>query len=560
MAEPTDLEAVPQATVVRPKRTRMSVIWIIPILAALVAIGIAVQRIRSEGTTITIVFNEADGIEAGKTFIKYKDVNIGRVTAVQLSEDYSKVVVHAKIAKYAAGLMVEDAKFWVVQPTISLTGISGLNTLLSGNYIGFEAGKSEESQDEFIGLDEAPVITEQGGRQYVLEADDMGSLEVGSPIYYHRIAVGQVIGYELTPDGKAVRVKIFVKSPYDKYVYPSTRFWNVSGIDVSVGADGVNVRTQSLVALLMGGIAYDEPPFMAKSEPAAANATFTLYGDRTSAMKAPNEASRTYVLHFTESLHGLSVGAPVTFLGLPAGEVTGVELELDSAKATVRPRVTIVLYRDRLIGILRAAKGTGDVAKEFGDEAKRRNLLRRLVEERGLRAQLKSGSLLTGQMYVALDYYPDAPKVKVDLNKAEPELPVVPGTFALLEAKLTGILGKIDKVPFEAIGTSLKKDLEDLDQTLLAATKLLGNVDNQLVPKLKTTIDDVHRTLVAVERAMSSADATLLSPNAPAQQELRDTLQEFTRAARALRLLAEQLERQPSSVIRGKTESVSGGK
>ncbi|HEY3231809.1 MAG TPA: MlaD family protein, partial [Roseiflexaceae bacterium] len=142
MAEPGDVDRLPQATVVPPKRGRISVIWIIPILAAVVAIGIAIQRILSEGPTITIVFSAAEGIEAGKTVVKYKDVNIGRVTNVELTNDFAKVRVTAKIAKHAAGLMVDDAKFWVVQPTISLSGISGLNTLLSGNYVGFEPGRS----------------------------------------------------------------------------------------------------------------------------------------------------------------------------------------------------------------------------------------------------------------------------------------------------------------------------------------------------------------------------------------------------------------------------------
>ena len=158
MAEPVDLDRLPQATVVPPKRGRISLIWVIPILAALVAIGIAVQRIRSEGPTITIVFTAAEGIEAGKTFIKFKDVVIGRVTAVNLTPDYSKVEVTAKITKRAAGLMVQDARFWVVRPSISLSGISGLNTLLSGNYVGFEPGTLDISEDTFTGLDVAPLI------------------------------------------------------------------------------------------------------------------------------------------------------------------------------------------------------------------------------------------------------------------------------------------------------------------------------------------------------------------------------------------------------------------
>ena len=241
MAESTDRDNIPQATVVPKRRQRISVVWIIPILAAVVAIGIAIQRILSEGPTITIVFKAAQGVEAGKTFIKYKDVNIGQVTAVQLSSDHSKVEVTAKIDKSAAGLMVADAKFWVVEPRVTLSGVSGLGTLLSGNFIGFEVGKSNRSQRRFTGLEVPPIITGgQPGRQFVLKASDLGSLGIGSPIYFRRLQVGQVIAYDLSSDGKAMDIKIFVNSPYDKYVNPGTRFWNASGINVSVGAGGVD--------------------------------------------------------------------------------------------------------------------------------------------------------------------------------------------------------------------------------------------------------------------------------------------------------------------------------
>src|SRR5262252_8838165 len=229
MAEsPDDL---PRATVVPRRRQRISVIWIIPILAAVVAIGIAIQRILSEGPTITIVFKSAEGVEAGKTFIKYKDVNIGQVTKVQLSPDYSKVELTAKIDKSAEGLMVEDAKFWVVSARVTLSGVSGLGTLLSGNFIGFEVGRSKNPQRRFTGLEVPPIVTgDQPGRQFVLKADNLGSLGIGSPIYYRRMAAGQVIGYDLASDAKQVDIKIFVNSPYDRYVLPETRFWNASGI------------------------------------------------------------------------------------------------------------------------------------------------------------------------------------------------------------------------------------------------------------------------------------------------------------------------------------------
>ena len=342
-------------------------------------------------------------------------------------------------------------------------------------------------------------------------------------------------------------------------MYPETRFWNASGVDVSVGADGVNVRTESIVALLIGGLAFDIPSFEPRSGLAQANTVVALYNDRTSAMKAPDAIARRYVLHFKESLRGLAVGAPVTFLGLPAGEVSSVGLEFDAAKANVQPRVVITFYPERLLAYANAKADARGLASALQDEQKRRAFVRRLVEDRGLRGQLKSGSLLTGQLYVAFDYYPKAPKVKVDLSQELPELPVVPGTLADLEDKLGSIVDKIDKMPLEAIGNDLKKDLENLDQTLTGARKLLSDADVQLVPALKTSLEDLHSTLVAVERAMNSANATLLESNSAAQEDLRNALSEFTRAARSLRVLTDELERQPSSLIRGKTEP-SGGK
>jgi paraquat-inducible protein B len=546
-------ENLPRATVVPRRRQRISVVWIVPILAAVVAIGIAIQRILSEGPTITIVFKAAQGIEAGKTFVKYKDVNIGQVSAVQLSSDHSKVEVTAKMDKSAADLMVADAKFWVVEPRVTLSGVSGLGTLLSGNFIGFEVGKSDKRQRNFTGLEVPPIITGgQPGRQFVLKASDLGSLGIGSPIYYRRLQVGQVIAYDLSSDGKAMDIKIFVNSPYDKYVNSGTRFWNASGIDVSVGAGGVDVRTQSLVALLAGGIAFDTPLSAAKAEPAVANAVFTLYSDQSTAMKQPDSISVRYVLYFNESLRGLSVGAPVTVLGLPGGEVTDVGIDINPATMNIRGRVELVFFPERLVARLsRKEAAVGETIERSLQQ--RHAFVQRLVEKRGMRAQLRSGNLLTGQLYVAFDSFPNAPKAKVDWNRDPTELPVVPSTVSDIEAKLTNIVAKLEKLPLDAIGEELKKTLVSLDQTLQDAGKAVNRIDADVTPGLKTTLDDLRGTIGIVDRVLNNTDATLVGKEAPAQQELRDALQEITRAARSLRVLADYLEQHPESLIRGKS-------
>ena len=553
MAESIDRDNFPQATVVPRRQTRISMVWIIPIFAAVVAIGIAIQRIISEGPTITIVFKSAEGVEAGKTFVKYKDVNIGQVTAVQLASDYSKVEVTAKIAKSAEALIVEDAKFWVVEPRVTLSGVSGLGTLLSGNYIGFEVGKSDKKQRKFTGLETPPAITrEQAGRQFALKAENLGSLGIGSPIYYRRLQVGQVIAYNLQSDGKGVEIKIFVNAPYDKYVSSETRFWNASGFDVSVGAGGVEVRTQSLVAVIAGGLAFDTPTFVSKIEPAAANTVFTLYADQAAAMKQPDSIAVRYVLYFNESLRGLSVGAPVTLLGLTAGTVTDVGLDINPATRNVRGRVELVSYPERLIAHLQPNQATAGKIYERSEE--RHALIKLLVEQRGLRAQLRSGSLVTGQLYVALDYFPNAPKVKINWNRDPTEFPVVPSTLTDIEAKLTGIIAKLDKLPLEAIGDELRKSLVTLDQMLQAADKAVNRIDSDVTPGLKLTLDGLRGTIASADGVLKNTDTTLVSRDAPAQQELRDALQEIARAARSLRVLTDYLERHPESLIRGKTE------
>lgn len=535
MPENTDFPSVPSATSVPKRRTHPSVVWIIPLVAAAVGVGIAIQRITSEGPTISIVFKSAEGIEAGKTFVKYKDVNIGQVTAVTLSEDFSKVIVTAKIAKHAEALLVEDAKFWVVQPRVTLSGVSGLGTLLAGNYIGFEVGGSTKNRREYVGLEVPPPITVgEPGRQFVLRSKDLGSLGIGSPIYYRRLQVGDVIAYDLSEEGKGIDIKVFVYAPYDRYVTTSTRFWNAGGVDVSFGAQGFEVRTESVISLLAGGIAFDAPPLETAAEPAAANASFTLYDDRVAAMAKPERMVAHYVLHFSESLRGLSAGAPVTFLGLPVGEVTNVSLEMEPQTFAIRGRVEAAFYLERMLAHLQqpaAAVGLADKVNE------RHALVQRLIDERGLRAQLRSGSLVTGQLYVAIDYFPDAAKASIDWTRDPPEFPVVPSTVADLEARLTAILAKLEKLQVAEIGADVRKSLAELTKTLAAADALVKHLDTEVTPEVRAAIADARRAL---------------GPDSALQLDARSALQEVSQAARALRVLADYLERNPSSLLRGK--------
>jgi Paraquat-inducible protein B len=344
MTENIDLTNVPETTTVPKRRMRISVVWIIPILAAIVAVGIAVQRIMTEGPTITIIFKDAGGIEEGKTFLKYKEVEIGEVTKVRLSEDFGKVVVTAKIEKSASGLLVDDAKFWIEAPRASLSGISGLGTLLSGNYIALDPGKSKKKRLVFTGLEVPPEISiDQPGRRFMLQAAGLGSLGNGSPLYYRQLKVGQVIAFNLAEDGRSVKIEIFVHAPYDKYVTDNTRFWEAGGIDVSMGAEGLSVHTESVLSMLIGGIVFETPPSDDEPKPASEKVVFALFNSRKEALANPEKIVTPYVLYFNEPLRGLNVGAPVMYFGLPVGEVTGVGLDYNPETNNLRPRVDIAM-------------------------------------------------------------------------------------------------------------------------------------------------------------------------------------------------------------------------
>jgi len=287
--------------------------------------------------------------------------------------------------------------------------------------------------------------------------------------------------------------------------------------------------------------------------PASANTEFTLYRYRGIAMKEPDPIERRYVLYFSESVRGLSTGAPVTLFGLQVGDVTDVGLQFDQKTQSFRPRVVITFFPERLVAVLPTGerRRVGKSMAEMTEEA-RIAQLRRIVEQQGLRAQLRTGSYITGELYVAFEYFPDAPKAKVDWTKDPVELPVVPGSLASIEAKLGNILTKVDKMPLDAIGRDVRTALATLDQTLKDASVLVNRVDTQWVPEGTKTLEDLRRAIGDANTAVRNADATLFSKDSATPQDLRDTLQEITRAARSIRVLMDYLERHPDALIRGK--------
>jgi paraquat-inducible protein B len=514
---------MPESRAITRKGTRISLVWFIPILAALVGVWVAVTRVMSEGPKITIVFQSAEGLEAGKTKLHYNGVDIGTVTAIRLSDDHQRVILTAQMAPKTEEFLVEDTKFWVVRPRISGANVTGLGTLISGAYIGLEIGSSKKQRRDFVALETQPIITgDTPGRLFVLKTSDLGSLDNGTPIFFRRLQVGQVASYALDDDGKLITVKVFVRAPYDQYVNPNTRFWHASGIDVSLSASGLKVQTQSVLSILIGGIAFETDSTQPVQPPAEANTVFTLFDNRQKAFEAPPSSPQTYKLIFNDSVRGLSVGAPVEFRGIPIGEVSEVHAQIDLRTFQFSVPVTIQLDPRRLgINIVDVGPGV-DLA------TMRRRLIDSMVAH-GIRAQLRTGNLLTGAVYVALDVFPNSPPVTVDWSQNPVQLPTTGGQFQATEANLENIVKKLDQMPLQQIGENLQKSLADLDLTLVSARGTLTS-------------------------AQGTFDTTgnLVSPNSPQVQRLDSTLDEVSRAARSIRVLTDYLERHPEALLRGK--------
>ena len=465
----------------------------------------------------------AEGLEAGKTKIHYNGVDIGTVTTIELTEDHQHVILHAQMAPKTEAFLVNDTKFWVVRPRISGANVTGLGTLISGAYIGVEIGSSKEERSDFVALETPPVITgDIPGRFFILKTPDLGSLDTGTPLYFRRLQVGQVASYSLDQDGKNLTVKVFVQAPYDQYVNPNTRFWHASGIDLSLSASGLSVQTQSVLSILIGGIAFETAATDAILPAADENTVFTLFANRSQAFNPPPRNPQTYILIFKQSVRGLSVGAPVEFRGIPIGEVADVRAQIDLKTFEFSVPVTIHLDPTRL-GVRVVDTSTG-----IDLETMRRKLIDSLVAH-GARATLSTGNLLTGATYVSIDFFPGAPQATVDWSQKPPQIPTTPGQFAATEATVENIIKKLDQVPFQEIGEDLHKAITQLDTTLVSAQGTLSSA--------RGTLDNA---------------SNLTGPNSSQVQQLDSTLQEVSRAARSLRVLADYLERHPEALIRGK--------
>ncbi|MGF6572452.1 paraquat-inducible protein B [Paraburkholderia fungorum] len=532
-----DGAGLPSAETIPRSRWRMQLVWLVPIVAVLIGGWLATKAILERGEKVTISFKTGEGLEAGKTKLKFKDVDIGVVETVNLSADHKRVLATAEVARDVASLLVDNTRFWVVRPRISGGTVSGLGTLLSGSYIDVDVGNASKARRDFVGLEEPPVFaSDVPGREFTLKSTGLGSLDVGTPVYFRRLRVGQIASYKLDPDGRGVTLKVFVNAPYDQFVKTDTRFWHASGVDMAFDTNGLRVESQSIVSIIIGGVAFESPPESAtglQNETAATPDTqFRLYDTRADAMKKHDRIVDRYVVNFLDSVRGLTVGAPVDFRGVVIGEVTAIYTRFDEAHNRFSIPVEIEIYPERFTSRYQKGHAGGRISDDP------RGIANYLVEH-GFRFQLKSGNPLTGQLYIALDYFPDAPKAAIDWTASPPELPAIPRTLQSIQDSVTRLLTKLNSIPFEGIGN-------DARTTLRTTNALISQINSEVVPKAQSTLNSAQTTL-------DSANS-MLQPDSSLQQSTEQAMQEMTRTAATLRTLADYLARHPEALVRGKPE------
>ena len=533
---------------------RFSIIWIVPLVAVAIGAWLAWDTLSKEGPTIKISFDSGEGLQAGQSQLKYKEIVFGTVKSLELSPDQTHVVVTVATTRQAEPLLTEGTVFWVVKPRLFAGNLSGIETVLSGSYIGMlPAEKAGNSQRDFVGREDPPVLgAHVAGRAFLLKSKRIGAVSVGSPVFFRDLPVGEVLGWDIADMAEYVTIHAFVRAPYDSYVHDETRFWNASGVSIKLGGTGIDVQLESLKALLLGGVAFETPPTKGPTPISAENHVFPLFADRDTANAASYTRNIPAITYFPGSVTGLAAGSAVTMLGLKVGEVTDVRLSYDAAKDIVVAPVRFEVEPERIVGVGQRVFKTEQEAVEA-------------VLQKGLRASLQSASLITGQQQVTLEFDANAPPAEVKMDGPDYVIPSTEGGgFAGLTASATELLNNVNTMPFEQIGKSLdgilrstndmvagpqmKKALTDLIAMIASAQAMIQRLDTKQLPALVAGLDE---TLASANKLVLSLDNGY-GDNTKFNRDLERLLVQANDSLRSISALADLLARHPEALVKGR--------
>jgi len=525
---------------------KLSPIWIVPLLALLIAAWLALKAWQEKGPEILVVFDDAAGIAVGKTDVRFRDVVVGQVTNIKLSDDFQKVTTLIELDPQVKSLISEFTRFWVVSPRISLGGVSGLDTLLSGVYIEMDPGERGAFRSHFEGLKEPPTVRSyQQGTQYILLAEDLGSLNIGSPIYHRKIPVGEVTRYRLLPEKGKVEIHIFINAPHDKLIRTNTKFWNVSGIGFEIGANGITAKMETFASLISGGLAFNTPSYTAhKTALANSSNEFYLFTDQEAVAEGALTISFPYMLRFASSVRGLTKNAPVEFRGIQVGKVEHIGLNY-GITADKQVNVVISIQPER-------------VNPNNTPTLDQLNKLMEGLVNSGMRAQLKSRNILTGSLFV--DLVPNASKPGTDATKLLARfndyyvLPSSKNQQLQIVERVSNIAQRIEQLPIEAIAKNLNNSLNGAAKIVsdINRKKIINDVD-QLLSKLDGSSDSLTDTLASMKQTLETIDQAL-APDSELHYLLVEMLKDVSETSHAMKAFAEQLSANPSQLLLGRDE------
>lgn len=541
------------------KRRWPSPIWLLPLIALLIGLWLLYQNWYKTGPTIVVQFTNAEGIEPGKTEVRYKAVAVGKLKSLRVSDDLKYVDAEIILSRDMGKHLGSDARFWIVSPRITRSGISGLSTFFSGTYIGMSPGTNSDDQTYYMGEDRPPVIAPtEAGRRFYLLADSLGSIDIGAPIFYKQLQVGEVIDFKLLDKNAGVQLEMFIRDPYYELVRNNSRFWNASGAEFKFGANGATFRMESLTSLISGGIAFETPKAFDESPASPAQQTFVLYKNYDNTQEKQYAQRLYYVMHFQGNVRGLAVGNPVEFQGVPVGQVENIDIRLDKKSQQLKVPVLVSIQPQQFDESL--TPNTADMA------------MRQLVD-RGLRAKLDTSSLLTGQKVITLTMekspksadivkiggYSEFPTISAALD----DLPTMAAdVMGSLQETLDGVKQIVNSGKLDKTIDSANSMLKEVEKAVKEAQKVIKQVDQQTLPGVTKNLERVtgnvdqvsqefNRSLQQLQGSLEQIDR-LTARNSPTQYQLDEMMEEVTNAARSVRTLSETLERKPNSLLRGK--------
>ncbi|XTZ37016.1 intermembrane transport protein PqiB [Salmonella enterica] len=514
-----------------------SPVWIFPIVTALIGAWILFYHYSHQGPEVTLITTNAEGIIGGKTTIKSRSVDVGVVESTTLTDDLTHVEIKARLNAGMEKLLHTDSVFWVVKPQIGREGISGLGTLLSGAYIELQPGSKGNQPERYSLLDSPPLAPPDAkGIRVILDSMKAGQLSPGDPVLFRGYRVGSVETSTFDAQKRVMNYQLFINAPNDRLVTSNVRFWKDSGIAVDLTSAGMRVEMGSLTTLFGGGVSFDVPDGMEQGQPVGEKTAFTLYDDQRSIQDSLYTDHIDYLMFFKDSIRGLQPGAPVEFRGIRLGTVAKVPF--------FTPEMRQALTDDYRIPILIRIE-PGRLVNLVGQDPDIREHLKQLLK-RGLRGSLKTGNIVTGALYVDLDFYNNVPAMTgMHEFGGYPIIPTVSGGLAQIQQRLMDTLDKINNLPLNPMITQATTTLAESQRTLRRLQTTLDNLNkltaSQSMQQLPT---DMQSTLRELNRSMQG-----FQPGSAAYNKMVADMQRLDQVLRELQPVLKTLNDKSNALV-----------